>query len=195
MRYFCGQAGAWWLLDGTLYAIIGAVEQSISDQLLWLVGVEQEYGNLSTWQIIARTILVYLIAFVLIRLGKRRFMGDFSATDILLGFIVGSVMARAVTGAVSILNMMIVVGVLLGIHWAIVTISFYWSGFAGVVENDVRKLVDNGEVIEQALKASKITREELKQACRENGHVDDIDEVKSAYLERDGSITVIKRNS
>ncbi len=121
-------------------------------------------------------------------------MGDFSATDIILGFIVGSVLARGATGAITILNMLIVVSVLLGVHWAFATISYYWGGFEDVVEDDRRKLVEDGKVIQEALKASKITREELKQACRENGNVEDIDEVKAAYLERDGTITIITKD-
>lgn len=168
--------------------------ESIWEQFLWLVGVEQEYTNLSTWQIIVRTIIVYLSAYVLVRLGKRRFLGDFSPIDIVLGFVVGSVMARGATGAITILNMLIVVSVLLGVHWAFATVSFYWSGFEDTIEEDRRKLVEDGKVIEEALEKSKITREELKQACRENGNVEEIDHVKVAYLERDGTITVMKKD-
>ncbi len=169
------------------------MDKSFFDQFMWLVGVEQEYSEISLAQVVARTLIVYLIVFVLIRIGKRRFMGSYSATDILLGFVVGSVMARAITGAVSILNMLVVIGILLGLHYVISTVSYYWSGFEGVIENDIRKLIEDGNVDEKAMKASKITDEDLEQACHDGG-VDRVENVKAAYLERDGSITIIPKD-
>ncbi len=171
------------------------MENSIFEGFFWLIGVEQEYDNLSPWQIAVRTVVVYIIAYVLVRRAKRRFMGDFSAIDIILGFVVGSVMARAITGAISILNMLIVISVLLGIHWAFATVSYFSGGFEDAVEDDSRKLVEDGKVIEKALKKSKVTHAELRQACRENGNVEDVDEIKAAYLERDGTISIIKKNN
>lgn len=168
------------------------MDTSFFDQFMWLVGVGQEYSEISLAQIVARTLVVYLMVFALIRIGKRRFMGSYSATDILLGFVVGSVMARAITGAVSILNMTVVIGVLLGLHYIISTISYYWSGFESVIESDIRKLVEDGKIDEKAMKASKITDEDLEQACHDGG-VDKVDDVKAAYLERDGSITIVPK--
>ena len=171
------------------------MESSIFDGFFWLVGVEQEYSNLSPLQIAVRTVVVYIIAYILVRLAKRRFMGDFSAIDIILGFVVGSVMARAITGSISILNMLIVIGVLLGVHWAFASVSYFSGGFEDAVEDDSRKLVEDGKAIEEALEKSKVTLAELRQACRENGNVEDIDEIKAAYLERDGSISIIKKTN
>ena len=162
---------------------------------MWAIGAEQQYDQIALWQVVARTAVVFFIALFLIRIGKRRFMGDFSAFDILLGFIVGSVMARAVTGAISIVNMIVVVAVLLGLHWLISSISYYWAGFESAVEDNVRKLIEDGRVDQEAIQKSKLTMEDLKQALRENGGVESPEEVKAAYLERDGSITVIPKDS
>lgn len=167
--------------------------REIWNDLLWVIGFDQAFGELSIWQIIIRTIVVYVTALVLIRVGKRRFMGDYSAIDILLGFVLGSVLARGVTGAISILNMLIVVALLLGLHWLMATVSFYWPAFEKAVESSPRKLVENGKVIDEAVRKSKITNDELSQALREEGQVEDISEVNAAYLERDGSITVIPK--
>jgi uncharacterized membrane protein YcaP (DUF421 family) len=161
------------------------------NDLTWAIGAGSDFENISPVQVIFRTTVIFIVALVLIRVGKRRFMGDYTAFDILLGFIVGSVMARAVTGAVSLVNMVLIVVVLMGLHWMVATVSFYFPTFENAVENDPRKLIDNGKIDKDALAKSKISDDDLLQALREHGGVEKPEEVKTAFLERDGSITVI----
>jgi uncharacterized membrane protein YcaP (DUF421 family) len=163
------------------------------EEFIWLVGIDQQFDQISVWQVVARTIVVYLLALLIIRLGKRRFMGNFSAVDILLGFVVGSIMSRGITGSISILNMLVVLTILFGLHWGIATISYHWKGFANTVDNDPRDLISDGEVDKDAMKKSKITQAELDRVVREKGHVESADEVRSAKLEPDGAITVITK--
>ncbi|HEX6279463.1 MAG TPA: YetF domain-containing protein [Pyrinomonadaceae bacterium] len=166
--------------------------ESIWDFFLTAVGDDRELANMSVLQIAFRSAFVYLAALVLIRIAKRRFLGGYSAIDILLGFIVGTIMARTVVGAVSVFNMFVVIGVLMGMHWLLATLEFYWSPVGDLIENKRRKLVVDGEVNKVALKESKISDEELKQAIRECG-LEKVEDVKVAYLERDGSISVIPK--
>ena len=98
------------------------------------------------------------------------------------------------TGAVSLVNMTIIVVVLMGLHWLVATVSYYWPAFEKTVENDPRKLIDNGSVIRDALEKSKISDDDLLQALREHGGVEKPEQVETAYLERDGSITVIPKD-
>jgi uncharacterized membrane protein YcaP (DUF421 family) len=168
--------------------------ESIWDQFVWAIGARQEFENISVAQLAFRTAVVYLIALVLIRFAKRRFMGGYSAFDILIGFVVGSVLARAATGGIGIVTMVIVVGVLIAIHWLLATVSFYWSGFDDAIENTKRDLIVDGVLQEDAMRKSKLTRSDLDQALRDEGHVERIEDVKLACLERDGSITVIPKD-
>ncbi|MBA2379244.1 MAG: DUF421 domain-containing protein [Blastocatellia bacterium] len=168
--------------------------ESIWDSFVWLIGGGgQEYKDISAGQVAARAAIIYVIALVLIKIGKRRFMGDYSAFDILLGFIVGSIMGRGLTGAISLVNMVVVVGVLLGFHWLMATVAYYWPAFEKVIEDRPRELIIDGEVQEDAAEKSKLTDEDIKQALREEGGVETPEEVKTAYLERDGSVTVIPK--
>ncbi len=160
-----------------------------------LIGGDEQYSTITVFQVVTRTVVIYLVALVIIRIGKRRFMGDYSAFDILIGLIVGSTMARAVTGTISLLNMVIVVGVLMALHWIIATLSVHWQGFGRFIENSPRKLIIDGAIQDDALLKSKITRDDLMLALRQESHIDDVELVKAAYLERDGSITVLPKDS
>ncbi len=156
------------------------------------IGMNEVEPVMSTWQMIPRTIVVYIVALLLIRIGKRRFLGGYTTFDILLGFVVGSIMSRAITGAVTFTNMIFVVLTLVGIHWVIAIITYYYDT-NGIIKNSERQLVKDGEVDEDAMLKSKIGENDLLQALRQKANVESPDEVKSAYLERDGSITVIPK--
>ncbi len=156
------------------------------------IGMNEINPIMSTWQMIPRTVVVYVVALLIIRIGKRRFLGGYTTFDILLGFVVGSVMSRAITGTITLVNMFFVVATLVGIHWIIAIVTYYFDT-NNVVKNSERQLIKNGKVDEDAMQESKLGENDLLQALREKANVESLDEVKSAYLERDGSITVIPK--
>ena len=152
-----------------------------------MIGGSEINSPIPIWQLVLRTIIVYGVALFLIRVAKRRFMGGFTTFDILLGFVVGSILSRAITGAIRLVDMVIVVSVLIALHWIIATITYKSEKVSGYVKNSERKLIEDGKVVEDAMQASKIGENDLLQALREKGGVEKPEQVKSAYLERDGS--------
>lgn len=168
--------------------------QSLWEQFMRVIGAEQIDATLPAWQLALRTIVIYIVALLIIRIGKRRFMGGYTTFDILLGFVVGSILSRSITGAIRFLDMIVVVSVLVGIHWIIAIISFYSERLGNLVKNTPRKLIDDGKIQEEAMEKSKIGKNDLLQALREKGNVESPEEVKNAYLERDGNITVIPQS-
>lgn len=167
--------------------------QEIQEILVWLIGAEQKIAELTILQVITRTIIVYGIALAMIRIGKRRFMGGFTAFDILMGFVIGSIMSRTITGRENLLSSSVVILTLVGIHYVISYLTYYFSNASNIVKNNERQLIKDGEVIEEAMRKSKLGENDLLQALRQKGNVESPEDVKSAYLERDGTITVIPK--
>lgn len=169
--------------------------QQFWEYFIYLIGAGgRDYDQLDVYQVVIRTIVIYAIALLIIRIAKRRFMGGYSSFDILLGFIIGSIMARAIIGGISLINMIIVVGVLTLIHWLIATATYHSQKFSDAVKNTTRKLIIDGEVQEDALLKSKIGKNELLKAIRSEAGLESTDDVKTAYLERDGEITIIPKS-
>ena len=168
--------------------------QSWWQNFIWMIGGDEISSPIPIWQLILRTIIVYGVALFLIRVAKRRFMGGFTTFDILMGFIVGSILSRAITGTIRFVDMIVVVSVLIALHWIIATLTYKSDEVSGYVKNSERKLIEDGKIVEEAMEASKIGKNDLLQALRQKGGVEKAEEVKSAYLERDGSITVIPRS-
>ena len=167
--------------------------QTYWQDFVWAIGGSEIDSPIPIWQLILRTIIVYGVALFLIRVAKRRFMGGFTTFDILLGFVVGSIMSRAITGAVRFIDMVVVISVLIALHWLIATITFKYDEVSSYVKNSKRKLIEDGEVQKDAMERSKIGENDLLQALRQKGGVEKPEQVQSAYLERDGSITVIPK--
>lgn len=161
---------------------------------IWAIGGSEITTPIPIWQLALRTVIVYGVALFLIRVAKRRFMGGFTTFDILIGFVVGSILSRAITGAIRFIDMIVVVAILIALHWIIAAVTYKNDEVSDYVKNSKRKLIEEGEIIEEAMEESKIGKNDLLQALRQKGGVEKPEEVKSAYLERDGSITVIPRN-
>lgn len=165
--------------------------ESLWENIVWAIGGSNVEAVIPVWQLVLRTIFVYATALFLIRIAKRRFMGGFTTFDILLGFVVGSVLSRAITGAIRFIDMVVVVAVLIVLHWILATVTFYFDRTSSFVKNSERELIKDGKIQEEAMRRSKIGKNDLLEALRKDGNVEKPEEVKSAYLERDGSITVI----
>jgi uncharacterized membrane protein YcaP (DUF421 family) len=158
---------------------------------IWAIGGNEVDAVIPIWQLALRTVIVYGVALFLIRVAKRRFMGGFTTFDILLGFVVGSVLSRAITGAIRFVDMIVVISILIFLHWIIAAITYKNDEVSNYVKDSKRKLIEDGKIDEDAMQESKIGKNDLLQALREKGQVEKPEEVKSAYLERDGTITVI----
>lgn len=142
---------------------------------------------------VTRTVIVYGVALLLIRLGKRRFLGGYTAFDILMGFVVGSILSRTITGGENLFSACVVIMTLMLIHYLISYLTFLSSDASKVLKNTQRQLVKDGVVIDEAMRTSKLGENDLLQALRQKGNVESPEEIQSAYLERDGSITVIPK--
>ncbi len=168
--------------------------QTATNVFTWLLGFEQTIGELTIVQIITRTIIVYGVALVLIRLGKRRFLGGFTAFDILMGFVVGSILSRAITGRENLLSTCVVILTLMSIHYVISYVTYHFSDASKILKKEERQLIKDGVVDEVAMEKSALGVNDLYQALRQKGSVESPEGVKAAYLERDGSITVIPQS-
>lgn len=169
--------------------------QEIFDIFYWLIGIDQRIADLSVLQVITRTTIVYGTALLVIRLGKRRFLGGYTAFDILLGFVIGSILSRTITGREHFWSSFIAIITLLAIHYIIAYLTFYFNNASKLLKNDKHQLIKDGEMDVDAMEASKIGENDLLQALRQRGGVESPEDVEAAYLERDGAITVIPKKS
>lgn len=156
-----------------------------------ILGIDQSVLN--WWQICIRAILVFLYAILLLRFSDKRFFGKHSAFDIVLGFILGSVLSRAITGNSPFYGTLLAAFLILALHKLFGYLAYNHSWFGTWIKGRDAILVENGEIKEESLYKNHISDNDITEALRTNGNIEDLSEVKIMYLERNGDISVIKK--
>ncbi|HEX7090001.1 MAG TPA: YetF domain-containing protein [Longimicrobiales bacterium] len=163
----------------------------LTDWLDALLGLDREIEEVNALQMAVRAVTIYAFTLVIVRVGSKRFLGRATAFDVIMGFIIGSVMSRAINGSAPYFPTLVAGAVLIGMHWLLAVIAYHTRWFGPVVKGNPVLLVEDGQVNERAMRASHISRRDIEEALRLRGVEADLSRIRRAYLERDGRISVI----
>jgi uncharacterized membrane protein YcaP (DUF421 family) len=160
---------------------------------LWdgLLGVGEKAEELAAGQMFARACLMYIATLAVVRLGKKRFMAQATAFDVIVGIVIGSIVSRAITGNAPMLPALAATVGIMVMHWLFSAIALRWSGFGTLIKGQDTVVVRNGQVDRQAMRSSHMTDADLQEDLRQQS-VDDVSKVAEARVERNGSLSVIK---
>jgi uncharacterized membrane protein YcaP (DUF421 family) len=150
--------------------------------------------NVPVPELMLRGTLVYWLLFLIFRFLLRRDVGAVGIADILLLVVVADAAQNAMAGGYDTFSEgAILVGTIVGWNWLLDFLSFHFKPVRRFAAPARLALVVRGRPLRRNLRREYITMEELKEKMREQG-IEDLREVKAAYLEGDGEISVI-RNS
>lgn len=142
-------------------------------------------------QVAARSAVVCVLGLLLVRLGKSRFHGRPTAIDIVLGFTLGSLLSRGITGSASLSATAVAAGVIIALHW-LATAAACRSHFIGnLVKGRAKLVVEDGRLIRENMRSSHISEHDIFEAMRLGANVNDLKLVKAAYKERSGLISIV----
>jgi uncharacterized membrane protein YcaP (DUF421 family) len=158
-----------------------------------MLGLGRDAAALTFMQISLRGVIVFASALVIVRCGDRRFLSQKTAFDAVLGFILASMLARAVNGTAAFFPTLGGGFVLVMLHRALA----YWSGRSHAVgllikgRSDV--IVRDGKLDTAIASHNSVSEHDLLEDFRLNGNVTDMRDVALAVLERNGQISVVRR--
>jgi uncharacterized membrane protein YcaP (DUF421 family) len=167
-----------------------AVLQSASEQLQLLLGLERDLENVNSGQMALRAMLVYVLALLLVRIGSKRFLSQATAFDVIVAIMLGSILSRAINGSAPLIATILAAGALVGLHCVFAALAARTSFFGPLVKGEPRLLIKDGQVQEEEMRRAKLSDHDLEQALRLQSRTDP-SKIKRAYLERNGSISVI----
>ena len=145
-------------------------------------------------ELVLRGTLVYWLLFLIFRFILRRDVGAVGIADILLLVIVADAAQNAMSGGYdTFAEGAILVGTIVAWNWLLDFLSFHFKPVRRFASPTRLTLVERGTPRRRNLRREFITMDELREKLREQG-IEDLKEVKVAYLEGDGEISVI-RNS
>src|SRR5918993_3047715 len=122
---------------------------AIEDALQVLLGLWLDEKEINVWQMALRAIVVYGVTLLIVRLGKKRFMGRATAFDVILGIMLGSIASRAITGNAPLVPSLAATATLIALHSVLTAVACRWHGFGEIVKGRPRVIVQDGRKDEQ----------------------------------------------
>ncbi len=142
-------------------------------------------------EIFVRGTLTFLALTFMMRLVGQREAGGLAITDVLLVVLVADAASAGLTGDMNTIpdGLLLVATILL---WSVVldALAYRWPRLGVFLKAKPKPLVQDGRLNRRALRREFITHEELLSTLRLHG-LTDIAQVKRAYLEPNGLISVI----
>jgi uncharacterized membrane protein YcaP (DUF421 family) len=148
--------------------------------------------DVSLFEMVARGVIVYLAIFILLRVVLRNRMGTLTTSDVLVLVLIADAAQNAVASEYrSITDGVVLIATIIGMSFLFDWLGYHVAFLGRLVHPQRKPLVANGRVLWKTLKAE-LTEEELLTQLRLEG-AGGIGDVRAAYLEGNGEISVIRR--
>jgi len=170
---------------------MGFLEQ-IGGALHNLFGGDFPDDPLKLHQVMARAVVVYLAGIAIIRIGKSRSIGRITPIDVLLGFVLGSLLSRGVTGHASLSGTVGASAALVATHWVLTWIACRSHWFGDLVKGRAHVVVEDGQPLLASMLQHHLSIHDLEEAMRLKD-IDDIKHVRKAYKERSGEVSFLTK--
>jgi len=158
-----------------------------------MLGLGRDARALTFTQISLRGLIVFVSALVIVRCGDRRFLSQKTAFDAVLGFILASMLARAVNGTAAFFPTIGGGFVLVMLHRTLASWSRRSHPFGLLIKGRSDVIVRDGKLDETLARQSRLSEHDLLEDFRLNGNVSDIRDVALAVFERNGHVSVVRR--
>ena len=148
-------------------------------------------GGHALLEICARTLIIYLVILLGLRLSGKREVGQMTPFDLTLLLLLSNAVQNAMTGPdTSLLGGVIAATTLLVMNYGFAEVSGLNRRFRKFIQGQPTLLVYHGNVISAHLAREHVTMEEVFRAMREHG-IANLHDVSLCVLEVDGSISCL----
>ena len=136
---------------------------------------------------------MFVALLIMIRLGGKRFLSHKTAFDAVLGFMIASMMARACNGSSPFWQTISGGFVVVGLHRLVSRLALHHHSFGNLVKGHSNLVIKDGVVLRDVLNAHDLSDHDVAEDLRLNGNVESPAQVKLAFFERDGRISVVRK--
>lgn len=143
--------------------------------------------------ILLRTIIVYIVLMVAMRLMGKRQIGELEVADLVTTLLISEIASLPITdNTLPISHAVIPIAILISFEICSSAITVRFPKFKKLITARPATLISNGKMQRKAMFEARISNDELMTELRQNGYVD-INDVSFAILEKSGKITVIPK--
>jgi uncharacterized membrane protein YcaP (DUF421 family) len=145
-------------------------------------------------EIILRGSVTYLALFAMLRVIGKRQAGGVGVTDLLVIVLIADAAQNAMAGQyTSVGDGLVLVFTIIAWAWSLDFLGYRFPAIQRLIYPRPLMLIEDGRTLPRNLRSELLTIEELMSQLRAQG-VADIADVRQAFLEGSGQLTVIKRD-
>jgi uncharacterized membrane protein YcaP (DUF421 family) len=145
------------------------------------------------WELVVRSVVVYVFLLVLLRLTGKRQVGQLAPFDLVLLLVLSNAVQNSMNGGDnSLLGGLISAVTLVALNFVVGYATFRSKRLETIIEGRPQVLIHNGQIFEDVMRKVQLTHHELNGALRQSGCACAAD-VHLAILENNGSISVVPR--
>jgi uncharacterized membrane protein YcaP (DUF421 family) len=157
-----------------------------------LLGLDLKPEMLTFPQLICRTLIIFFVALILMRLGHKRSLAQKTAFDAAFIIIIGAVLARAINGSAPFFGTIGIACLLVVLHWGLVFIAIRSPGFEKLIKGRPDDLLRGGKELPEAMRRHGVSSSDLEEDLHLCGHRSP-SEIALARLERSGDISFAEK--
>ena len=149
------------------------------------------------WIPILRTVVAgvcaYILLVALLRVSGKRTLSKMNAFDFVVTVALGSTLATIFISSkdVSVATGFAGLATLVGMQYVVTWLSVRYKTMRRLSRSEPTLLVHNGELLEKAMRAERVSRDEVLAAVREAG-LADVEEVGALVLETNGTFSLLR---
>ena len=146
-------------------------------------------------ELIVRGSVMFLFLWLLFRVVIKRRVGAIGMADLLVLVIIADAAQNGMAGTyTSVSDAVVVVSTIVLWNYLFDWLAFRYDWMQRLLEPSPLLVVDHGRILWRHMRMELLSRTELEAKLREHD-VKDLAEVEKAYVEADGHISVVKRQS
>jgi uncharacterized membrane protein YcaP (DUF421 family) len=153
-------------------------------------------AGLTLVQILIRTVLVFILSVILIRLSDRRSYSLLLPFENVIIFLHGAILGRMILDPDNPFLPSFLAALLISQLHRFTAFFAMKSEFMGtLVKGKPIVLFENGEMFVKNMKRANISPDDLEEGARKHASVNSLESIEKATLERDGNISFIRKES
>ncbi|MGV2186552.1 DUF421 domain-containing protein [Rhizobium rhizogenes] len=143
---------------------------------------------------VIRGLAIYFTLLIIIRLSGRRTLAQMTPFDLVIVLVISETTQQAMLGDdFSITNAVLLILTLFTMDIALSYVKRWSPRIARVVDGVPTILVIDGAYDEQALRGSRLQKDDVMEAARAQEGIETVKDIKFAILEISGNISIIKK--
>src|SRR5213593_2498004 len=147
------------------------------------------------WELIVRSVVVYMFLVVLLRITGKRQVGQLAPFDLVLLLVLSNAVQNSMNaGDNSLIGGLVSAATLVGLNFLVGLATYRSKRLESIIEGRPEVLIHNGRLFQDVMARAKLTHHEIHAALRQAGCAC-IEDVHLAILENNGAISVVARHA